>query len=155
MTKCIAISCKRQTQKETQCNMIGLSLSSLSYCLPFFLVLTFALIVLCCKPSLSLSLHCFVLCCVLCDECSLFVAAENGYPQICELLLDHGAEIDLKNKSGNSPLHMAIAHNHFQTTKVLLERGQSPTNQPTPPPSQHTSSSLACAALWLVVSDEW
>ncbi len=53
----------------------------------------------------------------------MFVAAEKGHPQICELLLDHGAEIDLKNKSGNSPLHMAIAHNHYQTTKLLLERG--------------------------------
>eukprot|EP00823_Brevimastigomonas_motovehiculus_P002926 TRINITY_DN1743_c0_g1_i1.p1 TRINITY_DN1743_c0_g1~~TRINITY_DN1743_c0_g1_i1.p1 ORF type:complete len:384 (-),score=94.23 TRINITY_DN1743_c0_g1_i1:328-1479(-) len=53
----------------------------------------------------------------------LFHAAAKGYSGICKELMAKGAEINLRNKAGNSPLTMAIAGNHFACVKYLLEKG--------------------------------
>ena len=39
----------------------------------------------------------------------LHFAAKNGCTQLCALLLQHGADVTLKNKHDQTPLHLASA----------------------------------------------
>jgi uncharacterized protein len=53
----------------------------------------------------------------------LFAAAMGGQPEVLTLLLDKGAEIDAKNRQGQTPLMAAAAANQVAVAKVLLDRG--------------------------------
>lgn len=57
----------------------------------------------------------------------LFAAAGRGYQDICKVLLDRGADLNFRDKSGRSALHMSIASNHYATVKFLLEQGANTT----------------------------
>lgn len=57
----------------------------------------------------------------------LFAAAGRGYQDICKVLLDRGADLNFRDKSGKSALHMSIASNHYATVKFLLEQGANTT----------------------------
>ena len=35
----------------------------------------------------------------------LFIAASNGHKDVAKVLLFHGAEVDIEDKEGESPLH--------------------------------------------------
>lgn len=60
----------------------------------------------------------------------LVLAANNNYPTIMELLLDHGAPINAKARSsGVTALIMAVACGSFETVRLLLIRGASTTER--------------------------
>jgi ankyrin repeat protein len=54
---------------------------------------------------------------------ALHVAAQAGNTGFINLLCDFGADLDLTDLQGNTPLHYASAWGHVETVKVLLERG--------------------------------
>jgi hypothetical protein len=54
---------------------------------------------------------------------ALHAAAQGGREEIIKILLERGAEVNLKSKEGNTPL-MAAAFNHNEgVVKILLEAG--------------------------------
>ena len=42
---------------------------------------------------------------------------------MAELLLSYGADVNIRNKHGSSPLHWAIGHSDLPLTHLLLEHG--------------------------------
>lgn len=54
---------------------------------------------------------------------ALHVAAQAGNASFISLLCDLGADVDLTDLQGNSPLHYASAWGHIDSIQVLLERG--------------------------------
>ncbi|EAY00217.1 hypothetical protein TVAG_257710 [Trichomonas vaginalis G3] len=44
-------------------------------------------------------------------------------PSLCEYYLSHGANINEKDKSGNTPLHWATIYNNTETTELLITNG--------------------------------
>ena len=58
---------------------------------------------------------------------ALHLAASTKSPEIIRLLLNHGADINAKTHYGNTPLHLAAAHNPDpKVTILLLEQGADP-----------------------------
>lgn len=51
---------------------------------------------------------------------ALFVAAECGYANICELLLQAGADVLAGNRSGENPLYIAALRGHCAAVEVLV-----------------------------------
>lgn len=54
---------------------------------------------------------------------ALMAAASSGYLELVELLLDHGADINLQGKGGSSPLGIAARQGHEKIVDLLLDRG--------------------------------
>ena len=54
------------------------------------------------------------------------MAAQNGYPEIIQVLLKKGAKIDLQNKDGVTALMWAALHGHEEAVKTLLANGADP-----------------------------
>lgn len=52
----------------------------------------------------------------------LHEAASYGYTQICEHLINFGANMDLKNNLDNTPIHYAIINGHQDTVELLIEK---------------------------------
>mmetsp|Transcript_24269 Transcript_24269/g.33318 ORF Transcript_24269/g.33318 Transcript_24269/m.33318 type:complete len:163 (+) Transcript_24269:133-621(+) len=53
---------------------------------------------------------------------ALYVAAENGFPEIVQILLERGAKVETpKNKK--TPLYIAAQRGHQRVVQVLLEKG--------------------------------
>jgi ankyrin repeat protein len=50
-------------------------------------------------------------------------AAARGYLKIAELLLEHGADVDLRGKDGSPPLRWAVERGHADVVDLLLEHG--------------------------------
>ena len=42
------------------------------------------------------------------NQTPLHLAAEEGYPDMAEVLLDHGADVNAANASGDTPLHLSL-----------------------------------------------
>ena len=57
---------------------------------------------------------------------ALMYAARDGAPEAAAALLDAGAEINATDPDGTTPLVRAIWNSHYDTAKVLLERGADP-----------------------------
>lgn len=55
---------------------------------------------------------------------ALHIAAQKGDVEVCELLLKHGANLTLANKSGQNPLHMAVGRGSLETAKIIYKRNQ-------------------------------
>ena len=53
----------------------------------------------------------------------LYIAARNGYYDICEFLLEEGMDPNETQKTKSTPLHGAAFYNHFSICKLLLEYG--------------------------------
>lgn len=53
----------------------------------------------------------------------LYIAARNGYYDICEFLLEEGMDPNETQGSKSTPLHGASFYNHFSICKLLLEYG--------------------------------
>lgn len=55
-------------------------------------------------------------------------AADHGFAQILEILLNHGADVNRKDQqSGQTALHYAISCGHGDCVQVLLKHGGNPT----------------------------
>jgi ankyrin repeat protein len=57
---------------------------------------------------------------------ALMYAARDGAPDATAALLDAGAQINATDPDGTTPLVRAIWNSHYDTAKVLLERGADP-----------------------------
>ncbi len=55
----------------------------------------------------------------------LMLAAQEGQPEIADMLLGYGANIRTRDKMGNSALLYAAAGGHFEAVEVLLDNGAS------------------------------
>ena len=42
------------------------------------------------------------------NQTPLHLAAEEGYPDMAEVLLDHGADVNVANDDGDTPLHLSL-----------------------------------------------
>jgi len=56
----------------------------------------------------------------------LFLAAQEGYTELVDLLLDAGASIDLPDEDGISPLYIACYQGHLDVVASLLRAGANP-----------------------------
>lgn len=54
---------------------------------------------------------------------SIHAAAKDGKSDIVLKRLENGADAGATDLSGNTPLHLAVAHGHVQTMEVLLKHG--------------------------------
>jgi len=54
---------------------------------------------------------------------SLHLASLRGDTEIVELLLEAGANVNIKNKFGWTPLHLAAREGHIDIVQMLLEAG--------------------------------
>jgi ankyrin repeat protein len=50
------------------------------------------------------------------------MASANGHTEIVKLLLDKGADLNVKNTYGITVLFMASVHGHTEIAKLLLDR---------------------------------
>jgi ankyrin repeat protein len=57
----------------------------------------------------------------------LFAAAQRGYMDIVKVLVDKGADLNFRDRTGKSALHVCIGANQYATVKMLLELGANTT----------------------------
>jgi len=58
----------------------------------------------------------------------LHYAAEGyNHPEVVELLLEHGANPNVRDYDGYTPLHYAVEGCHVDVARVLLDHGADPT----------------------------
>ncbi|XP_065908634.1 uncharacterized protein [Dysidea avara] len=50
-------------------------------------------------------------------------AASKGYHSVCSLLLQNGANMEMRNKDGDTPLHDAASRGHHSVCSLLLQNG--------------------------------
>jgi ankyrin repeat protein len=55
----------------------------------------------------------------------LIVAANYGYADLMEALLNKGAFVDIQNEDGETPLYIAASEGHLDAVKLLIKRGAS------------------------------
>jgi ankyrin repeat protein len=68
----------------------------------------------------------------------LLLAAEHNFPEICALLLKHGADINAHLEgNGNTVMHHAAAHGNLAACKLLLSHNATPS-------SAYRKSSVEC-----------
>lgn len=56
-------------------------------------------------------------------ETALFIACQEGNADVCQILLDHGAQVDAPNKNGKTALTAAAERGHEGVVKLLLMYG--------------------------------
>ena len=56
----------------------------------------------------------------------MHLAAYGGEPEICQILIDHGAEVDVLDNKGFSPLWYATNNDHFKSALTLVKAGANP-----------------------------
>ena len=49
----------------------------------------------------------------------IFIAAENGYADIMQILMHHGARIRVQNEEGKTPMEIALARGFTRTAEIL------------------------------------
>ncbi len=52
-----------------------------------------------------------------------FAVADGVKPDTLKLLLDYGANVDVTNNWGETPMHLAVKNNQIEKVKMLLEKG--------------------------------
>ena len=57
------------------------------------------------------------------DPMPIFEASSNGYTETLSKLVKNGANINIANDEGMTPLHIAIKNGHTETVKVLIAAG--------------------------------
>lgn len=50
-------------------------------------------------------------------------AAENDYAECVQLLLEHGADVNCRNASQQTPLHLACLSQSISSVEILLKHG--------------------------------
>jgi ankyrin repeat protein len=56
-------------------------------------------------------------------ETALHLASQQGWSNICIILLDHDATIDMEDNGGNSPLDIANFYEQMGVSELLIARG--------------------------------
>jgi len=56
----------------------------------------------------------------------LIMAAQKRKPEIVQLLLEAGADMEVRDEAGYTPLHLACAHNRPAIARLLIEAGAKP-----------------------------
>jgi ankyrin repeat protein len=56
----------------------------------------------------------------------LHLAAQDGIPEIIQLLLDWRADPNILDEMGGTPAHWAVRNNHYEAVKILLNGGLDP-----------------------------
>ena len=51
----------------------------------------------------------------------LHIAVKEGYLDICQMLLEHKADVRAHDNEGNTPLHLALSGGHVEISRILLE----------------------------------
>jgi ankyrin repeat protein len=54
------------------------------------------------------------------DQYPIHVAAVHGDVDMCRLLVSHGAQLDSRNGVRETPMHIAIQHNHIQVAEFFF-----------------------------------
>ena len=63
---------------------------------------------------------------LLIDRTALFYTSQNGHAETVELLLNRGANPNLKDERGVSPLRLAAEYGHLEVVNILLAAGADP-----------------------------
>ncbi|XP_076823769.1 ankyrin repeat domain-containing protein 17-like isoform X2 [Clavelina lepadiformis] len=56
-------------------------------------------------------------------DTALTIAADKGHYRFCELVLTRGAQVEVKNKKGNTPLWLACNGGHLDVVMLLVGKG--------------------------------
>ncbi|MFC1478022.1 ankyrin repeat domain-containing protein [Candidatus Margulisiibacteriota bacterium] len=51
----------------------------------------------------------------------LMIAAQNGYTDIAKVLLEHGADVKIKDENGDSALMLAVNSGHPEIVQILID----------------------------------
>ena len=51
----------------------------------------------------------------------LHLAASEGHLDICQMLLEHNADVRMHGDSGDTPLHLAASSHHLEIVRILLQ----------------------------------
>jgi tyrosine-protein kinase len=91
-------------------------------------------------------------------QCAVHLAAFYGHVEVLAKLIDYGANVNVADSSGYSPLHVACQSNKAETVRLLLEARANPTtrNQITSWVPLHEAAwkgHMACAQVLLDVGD--
>lgn len=76
------------------------------------------------------------------DCCPIHVASQ-GKPEIVRMLLDKGANVNVKDVRGNLPIHHAAMKGHSEVVQILLDAGSEVNTQ-----EKNGWTPLHCAAYW-------
>lgn len=80
----------------------------------------------------------------------LHYAVMRGNPEVLQLLLERGADVNSRTKTGTTPLHTAVLYNRYEVAEKLLEKGADINAQST---SGVTPLALASAAKNRVIAE--
>ena len=59
-------------------------------------------------------------------QTALFYAAKGGRLEVCRILLDNGAEVNVTDKKGSQPITQAHKLKKTEVVDLLIERGATP-----------------------------
>lgn len=76
----------------------------------------------------------------------LIFSAQHGHTEVAKLLINAGAEVNCRAKSGATPLWEAAAAGHTKVIEVLLQAGASVTSAITKAPTSSTALYQGCLA---------
>lgn len=57
------------------------------------------------------------------EQTALHGVAYKGYPELCEVLLNAGADPNHPDANGTTPFHYAVQFNHIELVKLMLKHG--------------------------------
>ncbi|HCB64282.1 MAG TPA: hypothetical protein DEP20_02795, partial [Fusobacteria bacterium] len=57
------------------------------------------------------------------EKTVLMAAAKNGHKEVCELLIDKGADVNAVDKWGGTALMYAAENGHKEVCQLLIEKG--------------------------------
>jgi ankyrin repeat protein len=57
------------------------------------------------------------------DMTPLHKASQYGHPEVAQVLIDHGANLNARDQNHWTPIHYSAEHVHVGLVKLLLERG--------------------------------
>lgn len=56
----------------------------------------------------------------------MHIACEKGHADVTEYLLAHDADVEARDQSGNTPLHIAAQNQQTKVVQILLDAGTDP-----------------------------